>query len=76
MPDEPSTRTFARGTLGMARQWPDAGAGQWFLTLAAQPQLDGEYTRFGHVTAGMEVVSVLTPEDRVIEVRIERLERR
>lgn len=30
---------------------------QFFITLAAQPSLDGQYTVFGYVTSGMDVVT-------------------
>ena len=61
---DPSVAKFERGTLGMARAGsPDSGGSQWFINYAATPSLDGEYTIFGEVTAGMEVVDCITPRD-------------
>jgi peptidylprolyl isomerase len=55
---------FQRGTLGMARtNDPNSGGSQWFINYAATPSLDGAYTIFGEVTAGMEVVDCITPRD-------------
>jgi peptidylprolyl isomerase len=48
---------FKRGTLGMARaQSPDSANSQFFICLADAPFLNGQYTVFGQVTAGMDVV--------------------
>jgi peptidylprolyl isomerase len=42
---------------------PDSAGSQWFINYAATPSLDGQYTIFGEVTEGMEVVDCLTPRD-------------
>ena len=48
---------FKRGTLGMARSSdPDSANSQFFICLGDAPFLNGQYTVFGHVTAGMDVV--------------------
>jgi peptidylprolyl isomerase len=61
---DPSVAKFERGTLGMARAGsPDSAGSQWFINYAATPNLDGQYTIFGEVTAGMEVVDCITPRD-------------
>lgn len=55
---------FERGTVGMARSSdPNSAGSQWFINYAATPSLDGQYTIFGEVTAGMEVVDCITPRD-------------
>jgi cyclophilin family peptidyl-prolyl cis-trans isomerase/protein-disulfide isomerase len=51
------------GVLGLANSGPDTNGSQFFITYAPQPQLDGSYTVFGQVTAGMDVVESLTPRD-------------
>ncbi len=48
---------FKRGTLGMARASdPDSANSQFFICLADAPFLNNQYTVFGRVTAGMDVV--------------------
>lgn len=55
-----SSLSFDRGVLGMARsQDPDSANSQFFITLAAAPHLDGQYTIFGRVISGMEVVDAI-----------------
>jgi len=68
--DELSERPFLRGTVGMARDWPDTGGSQFFITHSPQPQLDARYTAFGYVVAGMEVVDKLQPGDTAERVLI------
>ena len=44
------------GTLGMARSTdPNSGSSQFYINLADNHSLDGNYTVFGKVTAGMNV---------------------
>ena len=48
---------FKRGTLGMARaSSPDSANSQFFICLADAPFLNNQYTVFGEVTSGMDVV--------------------
>jgi len=48
---------FQRGTVGLARSSdPDSGDSQFFICFAAADFLNGQYTVFGEVTSGMEVV--------------------
>jgi len=56
-----------RGTLSMARAAdPDSAGSQFFICVADAPFLDGEYTVFGEVTEGMDVVDkiVSQPKDQ------------
>ncbi|MFA6317992.1 MAG: peptidylprolyl isomerase [Elusimicrobiota bacterium] len=43
------------GMLGMASWGPDSNNGQFFITLAARPDLDAMHTVFGEVVSGLEV---------------------
>ena len=48
---------FKRGTLGMARSSsPDSANSQFFICLGDSSFLNGQYTVFGEVTGGMDVV--------------------
>ena len=67
--DELNERPFLRGTVGMALDWPDTGGSQYFITHSPQPHLDGRYTVFGHVVAGMECVDRLQQGDVIRRVR-------
>ncbi len=54
----------------MALDWADTGGSQFFITHAPQPHLDGKYTVFGRVTAGMEVVDQIQQGDVIRHVRV------
>ena len=51
------------GVVGMANSGADRNGSQFFITLAATPNLDGGYTIFGRVVEGMDVVQSLTLRD-------------
>jgi cyclophilin family peptidyl-prolyl cis-trans isomerase len=51
------------GVMGMANAGAGTNGSQFFITLAAQPDLDNNYTVFGKVTSGMDVVQSLTLRD-------------
>jgi cyclophilin family peptidyl-prolyl cis-trans isomerase len=60
-----------RGVLAMARsQHPDSAGSQFYITLAPAHFLDGQYTVFGIVTAGMDVVDKIRVGDKMKSVRI------
>lgn len=64
-------RKHVRGTLAMARsQHPDSAGSQFYITYGAQPHLDGNYTIFGQVVAGMDHVDRIKPGDRMTSVAI------
>ena len=82
IPAEFSQTPFKRGTLGMARsQSPNSANSQFFICFGDASFLNGQYTVFGEVTAGMDLVdkikkgdpnnngSVSAP-DRMLKVRL------
>jgi peptidylprolyl isomerase len=62
------------GTLGMARaQDPNSNGSQWYITTAVNAStqnLDGQYTVFGKVTSGMDVVTQIKQGDKVNSISI------
>ncbi len=57
IPAEFSSTPFKRGTLGMARSSEkDSANSQFFICFADASFLDGQYTVFGQVVSGMDVV--------------------
>lgn len=70
------------GLFAMANAGPTSNGSQFFITYDAAPDLDGQYTIFGEVVEGMEVVESLTlrnpqaapfapPGDLILDVTIE-----
>lgn len=51
------------GWVAMANAGTDSNGSQFFITYSAQPSLDGGYTIFGKVIAGMDVVKLITARD-------------
>jgi peptidylprolyl isomerase len=57
LPAEFSKLPHDRGTLGAARSSnPNSANSQFFIMFAPAPSLDGQYTIWGRVTAGMDAV--------------------
>ena len=54
--DEPVTRNYLQGTLAMANSGPNTNGSQFFICLANLTTLPKDYTIFGIVTNGMDVV--------------------
>lgn len=65
LPAEFSNLPYERGVLGMARtNNPDSANSQFFIMFTRVPSLDGQYTVFGRVVAGMEFVDTIKKGDR------------
>ena len=67
---EVTRRPYGRGAVGMALSGKDTGGSQFFITLQPQPHLDGGYTNFGQVVAGMDVVERIRPGDAIERVTV------
>ena len=60
-----------RGTLAMARsQHPDSAGSQFYICYGTTPHLDGQYTVFGKVMSGMELVDRIKQGDKMTSVTI------
>jgi len=60
----PDLRFDAAGVMGMARAAdPNSNGSQFFITLAPAPNLSGQYTVFGRVTDGLEVIQAIRARD-------------
>jgi cyclophilin family peptidyl-prolyl cis-trans isomerase len=51
------------GLVAMANSGPDSNGSQFFITYAETPDLNGNYTIFGEIVEGMDVVRSITPRD-------------
>jgi cyclophilin family peptidyl-prolyl cis-trans isomerase len=54
--DELETLSHLRGGVGMSTRGHDTGDAQWFIDLSDLQRLDRDYTLFGEVVEGMDVV--------------------
>jgi len=61
---------YERAAVGMALSGKDTGGSQWFVTHSRQPHLDGGYTVFGRVIAGMNVIDSIVRGDVIQFVSI------
>ena len=60
-----SDKPHKKGTLSMARSGhPDSAGSQFFICVADAAFLDGQYTVFGEVTSGIEVVDKIVSQPR------------
>jgi cyclophilin family peptidyl-prolyl cis-trans isomerase/HEAT repeat protein len=70
--DEISRRRFERGTVGMPKSGKDTGGCQLFITHLPTPHLDGNYTVFGQVIFGLDVVDKIEVGDRIETARTQQ----
>ncbi len=70
---EYNQRAFAAGALGIARGGDKSinNADQFFITKTDASWLNGEYTNFGQVTSGMDVVNSIRIGDKINRIVIE-----
>ncbi|MBI2900797.1 MAG: HEAT repeat domain-containing protein [Planctomycetes bacterium] len=68
--DEINRVPFERGTVGMPKAGKDTGGCQIFITHTPAPHLDGSYTVFGRVAAGMDVVDRIEEGDLILRARV------
>ncbi len=74
-------RRFLRGTVGAARTAnPNSANSQFFIMFAPAPNLDGQYTIWGQVVSGMELVDqikrgsgsggTVSNPDKIVSMRV------
>jgi peptidylprolyl isomerase/peptidyl-prolyl cis-trans isomerase B (cyclophilin B) len=69
-----NTRPHERGTLAMARSSnPDSAGSQFYLCLADARFLDGQYTVFGTITEGFDVLDAIRRGDAMQKLTVEPL---
>jgi cyclophilin family peptidyl-prolyl cis-trans isomerase len=65
------TRLHVKGAVAMAHAGDPAKAdSQFYVTLAATPRLNGQYTVFGRVISGMDIVEKTVAEDRIVRMTV------
>jgi len=67
--DEPVARDYKRGIVAMANAGPNTNGSQFFIMLADTP-LPKNYTIFGQVSSGLEVVDQIKVGDKMEEVTL------
>lgn len=69
--DEPVTKEYDLGVVAMANAGPDTNGSQFFIMLDDNDTLPKNYTIFGKVTTGIEVVKQIEVGDVMTKVTIE-----
>jgi cyclophilin family peptidyl-prolyl cis-trans isomerase len=66
LPTEASELEFERGAAGIASAGNDTEGSQYFMMHQWAPHLNGNYSRFGKVVEGMDVVNRIEVGDKVL----------
>jgi peptidyl-prolyl cis-trans isomerase B (cyclophilin B) len=71
-PTELNDLPFVKGAVGIARgsDIKVSNDAQFYVCLADAPHLNGQYTNFGMVTAGMDVVLGIAVGDKIKTIRV------
>ena len=70
MRDELGGHSHVRGTVGISTRGHDTGDAQFFINLADNKRLDHDYTVFGEVISGMDVVDKIRAGDIMQRVEV------
>lgn len=76
-PDELNSNTpsyqagYKEGVVAMANRGPNTNGSQFFIMLADNSQLAKNYTIFGKVTSGMDIVKQIQVGDKMLSVTIQ-----
>jgi len=66
--DELGTVPHVRGTVGMSTRGHDTGDAQWFVNLRDNLRLNPDYTVFGEVIEGIDVVDGILEGDAIAKI--------
>jgi cyclophilin family peptidyl-prolyl cis-trans isomerase len=66
--DELGTVPHVRGTVGMSTRGHDTGDAQWFINLKDNLRLGSDYTLFGDVIDGIDVVDGVLEGDSILTI--------
>ncbi|HYZ84774.1 MAG TPA: peptidylprolyl isomerase [Bryobacteraceae bacterium] len=77
LPAEYSDLKHERGVVSTVRipDKPNSDGAQFFIVVSPQPALDGQYSSFGRVTEGMDVVERISQQPAAADGLIEKLVR-
>ncbi len=62
---------YLEGVVPMANRGPNTNSSQFFIMLADNPSLPKNYTIFGKVTSGMDVVKEIKQGDKILRINIQ-----
>jgi cyclophilin family peptidyl-prolyl cis-trans isomerase len=68
MRDELGRQSNARGTIGTSTRGRDTGDAQFYVNVVDNPRLDHEYTVFGEVARGIDVVDGILEGDTITRI--------
>ncbi len=68
--DEVGRISQTRGTVGLSTRGRDTADSQFYVNLVDTPRYDHEYTIFGEVTSGMDVVDTILEGDMIRKVEL------
>ena len=72
IPCEYNEFPFLRGSVGMATAGKDTGGSQFFICHSEQPHLNGQYTLFGKIVEGMDIVDIIEIDDKITKISIQK----
>jgi len=70
--DELGNVPHARGTVGMSTRGHDTGDAQWFVNLRDNFRLNKDYSIFGEVVEGIDVVDGVLEGDVIAKIEVVR----
>lgn len=72
LPAEFNSREHVEGTVAMARAAdPNSADSQFYISLGRHPHLDRNYTVFGQVKSGIDVVKGIRQGDKMVKVTVQ-----